>query len=410
MRRIVYSFDKHPTAPLRNDLPRPSELYYDLNPAANRCALVPLVSAGQAVCSGEVLASCEVLKLHAALAGEVVESDRAHLLVKTDADTTESSFVPPTLPDLDQLPGFMAEAGFAGMGGSCFPTSIKMKAALQVHTLLINTVECEPGIQIDEALLQYDSGPVLAGLNALKQLLPLKRQVLACKKKSISELTRLGAIPEGCEVLGMANTYPAGAEKLIVKAHTGRWLPTGVLPMQWGLLVMSVASIWALGRYVLEGRPSIDRPLTLIGPDGKSFNTVAPVGARIGEWLTLNGLSWDPGQHVLLAGGLMMGRQVSPADPISKGTNAIFIRSRAPRLEADERPCMGCGSCFDACPLSLHPIGMATRLRDGDSSSALKAQLAECFLCGACSAVCPVDIPLADIFREGKPWLRKQEP
>jgi len=71
-------------------------------------------------------------------------------------------------------------------------------------------------------------------------------------------------------------------------------------------------------------------------------------------------------------------------------------------LTKPEDPCILCGACFDACPLGLHPSGMAERIKARQSSAALSAQLRECFLCGACSAVCPSNIPLAQYFRAAK--------
>ena len=110
---------------------------------------------------------------------------------------------------------------------------------------------------------------------------------------------------------------------------------------------------------------------------------------------------------MIVAGGLMMGRRVSREDAVLKGTNALFHLPTGRRLVQPEEPPTPWGSRTYACPLKLHPIGMADRIRRGKRSRALEAQLEECFLCGACSAVCPSDIPLVQTFHRGKQWRRE---
>ena len=103
-----------------------------------------------------------------------------------------------------------------------------------------------------------------------------------------------------------------------------------------------------------------------------------------------------------------MGRSAGLDFRIGKGTNALMVLPIEQRLVRAESPCILCGSCFDACPLGLHPVGMVNRIRERRRSRALEHQLNECFLCGACSAVCPADIPLVQVLREGKSWMREK--
>ena len=67
--------------------------------------------------------------------------------------------------------------------------------------------------------------------------------------------------------------------------------------VQLGFLVFSAASLWALGRRAIEGRPSIDRPLTLVGPDRAAHNLVVPVGIGIGRTIVFAGKPMTLGIH-----------------------------------------------------------------------------------------------------------------
>jgi len=378
----------------------PAHVSFPLAESVNRCKLSPLVRTGDRVRLGTALAEGPALVLHASTSGVVESVDDGSIVVRCEppADHKPSSV---EAPDQETLAEFAREAGLVGMGGSLFPASIKFKAAAHIETLVINAVECEPGIQIDEALLLHEAEDVLSGIACLAGALGVRRTVLAVKRASTEHLVPFTARCKA-DVLRMNNCYPAGAEKLIVARLTGRMPPAGVLPMSLGILVVSVASLWAIGRRLRLGEPVVWRPLTLTAPGHPVRNLIVPVGTPTRHLLELYGIPFDPQTQLLVTGGLMMGAQAQPETAVTKGTNAVFVKPLASRLTKPEDPCILCGACFDACPLGLHPSGMAERIKARQSSAALSAQLRECFLCGACSAVCPSNIPLAQYFRAAK--------
>ncbi len=408
MRRPIPSGHDHVPAPLETPSLSLREGAFPLDPAIHRCRLSPVVAQGDPVSLGQTLARCDSLSLHASVSGRVTIRNDSEIVVAAEPDKPSASAFPAVVPpaEPDDWPAFLADMGLVGMGGSMFPASIKFRAAASIHTLVVNAVECEPGVGIDEALLAHAPEPVAAGLEALAQAYAIRRTVLAVKRGSRA---RLPATPNGpqAERLAMPARYPAGAEKLILWKIAGRRPPTGTLPVQWGVLVTSVASLWALGRRLLEGRPSLDRPLSVIAP-GVRRNFVVPVGVPVRAVLDAAGALPASPDTIVVAGGLMMGRQIALESPVLKGTLALFVLAPGQRWRRSEAPCILCGACFDACPLGLHPIGMATRIRERQPSPALEAQLDECFLCGACSAVCPADIRLVQSFREGKLWIKQR--
>lgn len=386
----------------------PEFLRLGLDPAVNRCVPAASVKAGEHVHIGHVLARCEALSMHAPVSGTVREAGPDAIVLQPDYTEMPPlpAGSPAAVPSAKDLPEFAAQMGLAGMGGSLFPASLKFRAATAVRAIVLNAVECEPGIEIDAALLAHELETVCAGLDALCMALGVSRRILAARKSAVPWIVEK-VKDKGFEILAMRDEYPAGAEKLIVGRLEGRMPPAGVLPVHLGYLVLSVASAWAFGRRVRDGLPSIERPLSLVIPGDPVHNLVAPVGTPVGHLLGDYEISFDPARHVLVAGGMMMGRRVEPDQPVTKGTNAVFLLEAGARLRRAAQPCILCGSCFDVCPLKLHPIGMADRVRARRVSGALKAQLDECFLCGACAAVCPSDIPLVEHFKEGKSWLRE---
>jgi len=402
MRRTIRSWRGEAIAPVQWLDPLPEQVRFPLSVEINRCAVAPVVRASAEVSLGEIVAQGEALCLHASVPGRVERADAEEIVIRRGPPSSvRSRSAPARLTGAEALAVMAREMGLVGMGGSLFPASVKLGAARRIHSLIINAVECEPGVQIDEALLLYETDTVRAGMDCVTSALDIPRRVLAVKRASVRRVQPLLAACEA-EVLAMPNRYPAGAEKLIVGRLERRMPPAGVLPVQLGYLVLSVASLWALGRWHLHGEPSILRPLSLVVSHNPTRNLFVPVGTPVSHLLHAQGVEFDAEKHLMVTGGLMMGMRATPETPILKGTNAVFVQPVPPRLLRAEAPCILCGACFDACPLNLHPSGMMERIKSGKRSAALTAQLNECFLCGACAAVCPSDIPLAHYFREAK--------
>ena len=109
----------------------------------------------------------------------------------------------------------------------------------------------------------------------------------------------------------------------------------------------------------------------------------------------------------------MMGSAIASLDvPVTKGTSGILVFHHAPdsgQLAQDVQPCIKCGRCVQACPLSLNPsqLGLLAGKREYDVM-AEQYHLFDCFECGGCSYVCPSNIPLVQYFRIAKAILRER--
>jgi len=372
------------------------------------------VTRGRRVAPGECLAASDVTSLHAPLSGQVAAIEDDALVLECRGDEKWPDGAAGTCPargDFEDYPPFLAAIGLMGMGGSLFPASVKLRLSKAVDTLVVNGAECEPGVTIDRALLVADHELVRAGAEATAEAVGASRIVLAIRRETrlrLSASPRQGQAALGrrlrdlypFDVLELPNVYPAGAEKLILRRLTGRMPAVGELPFHFGCVVQNVASLRAVGRAVRDRVPVIERPLSLVTvATGETRNLLVPVGMPFGDVLTAGGQGFDSQTQMLVAGGLMMGRLVRPEDPVTKGTNSLFVLPNAD-FSAKERSCIRCGACCDACPLGLHPALMVEALQgEGSLPRDVRAQLDECFLCGACSSVCPSHIPLASRIR-----------
>lgn len=303
---------------------------------------------------------------------------------------------------VDAFPDFLDQIGAVGMGGSGFSTAQKLRAASGAHTLIINGIECEPGITIDQAVLLNHSQWVKVGAEACAKAIGARKIILAVKKRR-RQCAALRKLYPSFQLVPFPDRYPAGAEKLILKKLTRRMPPPGTRPHQLGYLVLNVVTLRAIGRALLDGIAVVERPLTLAMPSQKFHaNIIAPVGHSIGKLFSSFKIPYDAERHQIISSGLMMGYEVFPSDRIEKTTTSLILLERK-TLETKERDCIRCGACNTACPLDLHPYTLIEAIRHGQATSeTTQTQLNECFLCGACSAVCPSHIPLVPTLMEGK--------
>ena len=88
--------------------------------------------------------------------------------------------------------------------------------------------------------------------------------------------------------------YPAGGEKVLIEATTGRAVPAGGLPIDAGCLVLNVTTVSRVEEYFRYGVPLVRRTITLAGdcvanpgnyrvPLGMSVRDVIEATGGLGE-------------------------------------------------------------------------------------------------------------------------------
>ncbi len=353
-----------------------------------------LVKVGDSVLEGTPILKHTHHVDHSSISGRVSSVNGLVIIAATRSDGDETVKAPFLA---DDFPTFLEEIGLIGMGGGCFPAAIKSRHSKDVHTLVINAVECEPNATIDHSLLLHQSELVRIGAEAYADAIGATSIILAVRKNPdfVRQLKELF----NYRIVQMPNVYPSGAERLILKRLIGSLPPAGILPFELGYLVHNTASLRAVGKALRDGISVLERPLTMHAPGhGVHLNVIVPLGMRIGDLLSQFGCSPNAGEMIVL-GGLMMGAAGTSESVVHKGLTSIMILSTK-EMGGKERSCINCASCHDVCPVGLHPSLMASAAREGRMKATLDTFISECLLCGACSAVCPSNIPLAQIFRE----------
>ena len=273
-------------------------------------------------------------------------------------------------------------AGIVGMGGGGYPTAKKIREAMaqNADVLIGNGMACEPDASSDLALLRDHFDAVAAGLGI----------VAGCLGDDVQTML---AVPGGRDLAAPANAiqmvevdiaHPAGEERRLVAHLTGREVPPAAYPTDVGVLVLNVATLFAIFQAVRQGKTPRQRLVTVAGED---------------RWLAFGTAVAELGQTRI--GGPLTGRPAA-ADAVVEATT--FCLSNAPAAHS-ELPCIQCGWCLPACPESLSPQA----LHGAFETDAGEPAVADCIECGACTAVCPSGLDLVNEFRALKERTQREQ-
>lgn len=167
------------------------------------------------------------------------------------------------------------EAGIVGMGGAGFPTFIKLspKEPDKIDYVIVNCAECEPYLTSDYRRMLEEPRKLIDGLKVSLSLFPRAQGILAVednKKDCIALLRKLTKDESRISVKTLKTKYPQGAERQIIYAVTGREINSSMLPADAGCVVNNVDTVVAIYTAVHEGRPLMERIVTVTGEDRKS--------------------------------------------------------------------------------------------------------------------------------------------
>jgi len=300
------------------------------------------------------------------------------------------------------------EAGIVGLGGATFPTHIKLSPppGKKAEILLINGVECEPYLTADHRLMLEKGDEIMVGITLLMKALEVTRAVIGIeinKPDAISHLTGLTKKYKGIEVCPLKVKYPQGGEKQLIKAITGKEVPSGELPISIGAVVNNVGTAFAVYEAVMKNKPLFERVVTVTG---KALQTPSNFRVRIGTPVSdlieaAGGLPESTGK--VISGGPMMGKAITTLGvPVKKGTSGILVMPESESSRAAVQPCIRCGKCISACPMGLEPYLLMTLSEKKLWERCESSRVMDCIECGSCSYTCPSARPLLDHIRFSK--------
>ena len=371
----------------------------------------PVVKKGDRVLAGQLIAEAGGFvsaNIHSAVSGTVkaiearltASGSKVNSIIIENDNLYESvEFVGNDKPLSELTKEEIIEAvkagGVVGMGGAGFPTHVKLspKNADEIDTIIVNASECEPYLTSDYRRIMDEADKVIGGLQIVLTMFPGAKGIIGIennKPNAIKLLKEKVADIDNITVNSLKTKYPEGAERQLIYANTGRYINSKMLPADAGCIVHNVDTVYAIYEAVREGRPIIDRLVTVSGDAVEEpCNILTKMGTSYTELIeAAGGFKGTP--EKIISGGPMMGKALYTTDvPAMKSTSAILCMSKDEVAEYEESPCIRCGKCVSVCPGRVMPNTLATLVENNNIDEFLKLNGMECCECGCCSYVCP---------------------
>ncbi len=394
----------------------------------------PIVKIGDYVKMGQKIGDSNAkiyAPIHSPISGEVkgietvtLPTGRGCLAIKIKNDRRfEKEFEERDLSEIESLTNedilkIIKDAGIVGMGGAAFPTHIKLSPPpnKKIEYLIINGAECEPFLTCDYRLMLEESENIVKGIEILKKLLNPQKIFIGIEDNKIEAAKELDKFIKArnlsnlTEIVILKTKYPQGSEKHLIKAITGREVPSGGLPFDVGSIVQNVQTVFAIKEAIYDGKPLIERVITVSGSGVKEKkNLKVKIGTNAEDIIKYCG-GFEGDIKKIIFGGPMMGFSSYTLNiPITKGTSGILLFTEKEIKDYEEYPCIRCGRCADACPMYLMPMLIDAYSRIEDFLKAKFYGALDCIECGACAYVCPSKRHLVQSIRFAKSELLKKK-
>ncbi|KAI4448750.1 Ion-translocating oxidoreductase complex subunit C [Eubacterium plexicaudatum ASF492] len=272
--------------------------------------------------------------------------------------------------EIEQLSKLIQENGIVGAGGAGFPSYAKLNA--KTETLILNCAECEPLLKLHRQLLEKYAAEIADTFYKIGRTVGAKEMVIGIKKSYKKTIEALHAVLDAYPNMRLGlldEVYPAGDEVVLIYEVTKKVVKPGGLPIDCGVAVFNVETVYNVYRAVEKNIPVIDKLVSVVGEVEHPVTVRVPIGTSIEETVRLAGNNThdDP---VYFIGGPMMGQIGSGLQPVTKTTNAVLVlpqdhlivrkkqRKASIDLKRAAASCCQCTMCTDLCPRNRlgHPI------------------------------------------------------
>lgn len=306
------------------------------------------------------------------------------------------------------------EFGVVGAGGAGFPTHVKLAA--RADTFAVNAAECEPLLYKDQEILESFLPAFAEGLQACAEAVGASRRLVGIKDKHGELVRRLrDELPRGVDVVPLKDAYPSGDEHVLVYEATGRTVPRGGIPLDAGVVVNNVETVYNVGLQ----RAVTEKFLTVSGDVAEALTLKVPVGVPLSAVIEAAGASAS-GRSAVVNGAMMGSVAEDLSAPVTKTVSGILLLPEGHSLVQRKTrtrqavhkiayTCDQCMRCSDFCPRDLlghfckpHRAMISVAFSPDDAAAWQETAL-YCCECALCTLyACPEDLDPFRVMVESK--------
>lgn len=328
--------------------------------------------------------------------------------------------------NIQECKQILQNAGTVGAGGAGFPTYAKLDERAEV--IIMNCAECEPLLKLHRQLLEHRAEEILRTFDMIAQTVGAKEAVIGIKKEykaTLKAIDRYIDAYPSMRVQLLDSAYPMGDEVVLIYEATGKVIRPGGLPIEEGVAVFNVETVYNIYRAVEHKVPVIDKVVTVVGEVEHPITVRVPLGTAIKDVVAFAG-EITTKNPVYLVGGPMMGNLAEETAAVTKTTNAVIVldkshslvqrknRNAAIDLKRAASSCCQCETCTNLCPRHAlgHPIEphkfMRSAANQDFQDTNVFVNTLFCSSCGLCENFsCPQGLSPRSLMADYKAGLRK---
>ncbi len=260
----------------------------------------------------------------------------------------------------------------------------------ECETLILSTLNAEPGIHWAEAILENDFETFKAGVE-MQMLFSKAQKVYIVVPKGVS----IPFIADNIIIKEVDAKFPINVPALLSREVLQEKNPQNVS-------VVSIHALWSMGRVYATGLPLTETIITL-GTADVFKNYIIKEGTRVIDLFDHINVELRKDDTIIL-GGPLRGASISLKERgIPKYVRGLFVvhKDSVPEL-IGHNACCNCGECDRACPAHLVP-SMISKYAEFNMYEACKEWHAEyCLECGICGFTCIMRRPVLQYMRLAK--------
>lgn len=332
--------------------------------------------------------------------------------------------------NIDELKNIFRENGIVGAGGAGFPTYGKLTDKIEI--IVVNCAECEPLLKLHRQLLKEYAPEIVKAVSLIAKVVGAEEVVFAIKGEYESTIEAVDYTLKdntdtsvNIRIHKLDSVYPMGDEVVTIYETTGRQVRPGGLPIEQGVAVFNVETLYNAYKAVFEGKPVSSKCVSVVGEVENPVTVRVPIGMGIRDVVKEAG-NITCQNPVYLIGGPMMGSFKSELAPVTKTTNAIIVLDKNHSLVLKKNQnfkvslaraasaCCQCQTCTDLCPRHNlgHPIQPHLFMRFAANKDFQSVEpfinTMYCSSCGLCEMYsCPQGLQPRSMMAEYKAGLRK---